>query len=117
MPAMTSNAAAAVKSLVSALSLHGGAGLRITATPRPGDGYELELTPSAAPGPNERVVRGTIEIEAGSRSELTPGGRDTSGEQLPGPGAGLRSAPQRLGNNEDGAHGIHWQDRRGGAGD
>ena len=58
MLAMTSNAAVAVKSLVSALGLHGGAGLRITATRRPGDGYELELTPSAAPGPNERVVRG-----------------------------------------------------------
>jgi hypothetical protein len=28
------------------------------ATPRPGDGYELELTPSAAPGPNELDVRG-----------------------------------------------------------
>lgn len=26
--------------------------------PRPGDGYELELTPSAAPGANDRVVRG-----------------------------------------------------------
>jgi hypothetical protein len=26
--------------------------------PRPGDGYQVELTPSAAPGANDRVVRG-----------------------------------------------------------
>jgi hypothetical protein len=26
--------------------------------PRPGDGYELELRPSAAPGASDRVVRG-----------------------------------------------------------
>jgi Fe-S cluster assembly iron-binding protein IscA len=58
MLAMTSNAAVAVKSLVSALGLQGRAGLRITAMPRPGDGYEFELTPSAAPGANDRVVRG-----------------------------------------------------------
>ena len=58
MLAMTSNAAVAVKSLVSALGLQGGAGLRITAMPRPGDGYEFELTPSAAPGANDRVVMG-----------------------------------------------------------
>ena len=25
---------------------------------RPGDGYEFELTPAAAPGANDRVVRG-----------------------------------------------------------
>jgi hypothetical protein len=47
-----------VKSLVSALGLHGGAGLRITAVRRPGDGHELELTPSAAAGANDQVVRG-----------------------------------------------------------
>lgn len=58
MLALTSNAAVAAKSLVSALGLRGGAGLRITAMPRPGDGYELELTPAAAPAANDRVVRG-----------------------------------------------------------
>lgn len=58
MLALTSNAAVAVKSLVSALGLHGGAGLRITAMRRPGDGHELELAPSAAAGANDQVVRG-----------------------------------------------------------
>ena len=58
MLAMTASAAAAVKSLISALGLRGEAGLRITATRRPGDGYRLELTPSAEPGANDRVVRG-----------------------------------------------------------
>ncbi len=38
MLALTSNAAVAVKSHLSALGLQGGAGLRITAMPRPGDG-------------------------------------------------------------------------------
>jgi hypothetical protein len=47
-----------VKSLASALGLHGGAGPRITAMPRSGDGYELELPPSAAAGANDRVIRG-----------------------------------------------------------
>jgi hypothetical protein len=55
MLALTSNAAVAVKSPVSSLGLHGGAGLRITAMPRSG---EFELTPAAAPGANDRVVRG-----------------------------------------------------------
>jgi Fe-S cluster assembly iron-binding protein IscA len=58
MLALTPNAAVAVKSLVSALGLHRGAGMRIMAMPRPGDGYEFELTPSPAAGANDRVVRG-----------------------------------------------------------
>jgi Fe-S cluster assembly iron-binding protein IscA len=109
MLALTSNAAVAAKSRVSAFGLHGGAGLRITANAPAGDGYEFELTPSAAPGANDRVVtgddalvfvdppasaaledalldatdpgrRGPLRLppskfEAGSRIELTPGGR------------------------------------------
>jgi hypothetical protein len=82
-----------------------------------------------------------IEIEAGSRSELTPGGRDTSAEQLPGPsdasaawiaplrlllqpgpvaGSGVSPACEaRRGvwQHEHGVHGTHWQDQRGGVGD
>jgi hypothetical protein len=43
----------------SALGLHRGAGLGDTAMPWPGDGHELELMPSAAPGVGVRVVRET----------------------------------------------------------
>ena len=38
--------------------LHGGAGLRITATPGRATATGFELTPAEAPGANDRVVRG-----------------------------------------------------------
>jgi hypothetical protein len=69
MLAMTSNAAVAVKSLVSALGLQGGAGLRITAMPRPGDGYEFELT----------ALRGSGRERPGGQGRRCPGLRRSPG--------------------------------------
>ena len=97
------------ESLVSALASMGAPGCVSGQCPGRATATGFELTPSAAPGANDRVVRGddalvfvappasaaledalldariragrgplspsTIEIEAGSRSELTPGGR------------------------------------------
>ena len=58
MLSLTSNAAVAVKEPRLGARPPWGAGLRITAMPRPGDGYELELTPAAAAGANDRLVSG-----------------------------------------------------------